>query len=435
MSLRVAAALLLVCAVAVGQDADGTKIIRAESYWLLDGQTVGLTGTWEGGDWRTSLGAGQQPTAPRLENVRVTVPPALPPLLKDWVVATLAATGASALPEREVTLLEMGRIGGVRQTTVYQKSRIREIRFPAFDGQETLGLVGITFAPEGLQTPAQAPAFAPPAAAGTTSEQIKAVHFRLTIPGVACEHVSTLGAITARPGEGGSRFAASSIVLTVVDKAGDTTWRDWFDSFVVQKNNGPGNEKAASLEIYYLRTGNPIALTVSLGGVGILRRTPIRTGSYVHHEVELYCRSVSLGAAGGAPPKGPVGPGDSILTPRKTPFAAAGEDKGAKDIEGIPRFPESVRTGYTSNRSKVQSDETAEYSTAQSVEKVEAFYAEKMKELGWTSNSRQESGAVADGTYKVELRWDREKNTARLAIGRPKGGGTTLYWHLLTKLQ
>jgi hypothetical protein len=200
-------------------------------------------------------------------------------------------------------------------------------------------------------------------------------------------------------------------------------WKAWRDAFVA--GNGEANEKTGTLTM----GRDARTITFSLRGLGVARMSSLSRGGGAHggqvlaHEVELYCEGITLGTATGA----------SAATAEPPRVAVnEGNDQGARDPKGIPRVADSVRKSYSSSRTKVQTEEKAEYATRTLPEKVESQVATKMKDLGWKESTREETGTVKDGTWRIDVKWERERTVARLTITRAKDGSTMLWWQVTT---
>jgi hypothetical protein len=110
-------------------------------------------------------------------------------------------------------------------------------------------------------------------------------------------------------------------------------------------------------------------------------------------------------------------------------------DTAGKDIEGVPRFPGSVRFYYL----QVALDHTVKYKVAASVKEVEWFYIKKLADHGWifsgydktgllfipSSTAKSAADALAKGKLipttlklKVDDHWD---GTVKIGLTRTRG--------------
>lgn len=252
----------------------------------------------------------------------------------------------------------------------------------------------------------------------------------LEIPGLDGTSVLTVSPIVVRIKPGSAPEIANFTLTLAGGEGSRASWKEWFARFT--QGGGDADEKNGSLTLLYRLE---VLMTFDLKGLGVVRMT-------TRGEVELYCEGMRLRMPGDGPVvKPPAGPGTSAAPPPvptdKKLDATAPEgtssDQGARDPEGVPRAPDSVRLSYSSSRTQVQSEEKAEYRTKTSPERAESHVAAKMKELGWKEASREETGAAKEGTWRIDVRWERDKQVARLTIGRSKDGSTTLYWQVTTK--
>jgi len=425
----IVAFLLAAGAFARAQNPKTDEYVRNHGTTLdIGDQHGGRPLTWEGGGLRAATveaGAKRSPGAVQFEDVRFTVGPVFVPALQEWIRGALAG----AHPTNDVYLLKYKRDGSVDKSTRFPGSRIVEVVIPELkaDGQDQ-ARVTVAFqpgaAPE-LGGAMAAPAPAPPAGLRPLLQN----EFSLSIDGINASDVFKISPIRVNI-QAGSAPKVSNIVLKIYEHpVRFAAWTAWLQSFLVDGQSDDSKEKTGTLQI-----GKPAspAFVCSLKGLGIVRMSPLPAEPHgiVAYEVELYCEGVTLGADASAPPPPTVAP-PPVAPP---PLKGNAEDKGARDPADVPRFPDSVRTSFTSSLSRVQSEEKAEYVTAAAVDKVATHMADKMKELGWTLGTREETGSERDGTYRLDFRWDREKQkqVARLTLGRTKDGSTTIWWQVTT---
>ncbi len=462
--------LTVLFVVAAGAVASAQGSSRADQYernygfqWGIGTLNGGRARTWEGGDLRAPTveqGNKRQPGPARYEDVRVTMNAMLEPVLQEWLRGALDGEQ----PARDINLVMLKRDGTAAKSTLFQSSKITELVIPALSGDEldVEANVVLKFAPTSAQALAQTPAIAGPTVGVAPKSEVRVKawtnQFALAIKGLDAKDVVKISSITVRIRQG-SAPQISNIVLSIFEHPGAIAgWRAWFDSFVVQQNNGDAQEKSGTLE---LRDVAKVVLSIGLKGLGIVRMSSGfaaegNAGTVILHEIELYCEGMTINAAGAStttptpppstssgqplPPeigKAPLPPASKQPLPPETgktppvtdPAAGNAEDKGARDPEGCPRLPDSVRVEYSSSVTKLTNEERAEYVTKQLSEKVEGFYTEKMKEQGWELTSRTEAGDPKDVTYRLDIRWERarEKRVSRLTIGRAKDGQTRIW--------
>ena len=417
--------------------------------WAIGTQDAGKAKTWEGGDLRApgvEAGNKRHPGPARTEDVRCTLNAKLEPVLQEWLRGALDGEA----PARDIHLVELIRNGTPSKTTLYSASKVTEIVIPACNGDDldVESLVTLKFAPGSVLALAQAPAIsaAPsPVSAGGKEMRHKAFthQFKFAVDGLDGQDVVKVASITVRI-RPGSAPQVSNLVLTMLEHPGSFAgWKAWFDSFVVQGNNADAQEKSGTLELG--ARGEVPHLTVALKGLGILRMSrglaaEGNAGAAVRHEIELYCEGMSILTAGAPSPAAAVA-GKPRELPLERAFqkpaaaAANAADQGTRDPEGAPRYPESVRTTFTANRSKISNDERADYVTRSAPEKVEAWFIEEMRKLQWKEGARTESGSVKDASFKIDARWEQEKRSLRLLLGLAKDGSTTLSVQVLTPVK
>lgn len=300
-----------------------------------------------------------------------------------------------------------------------------------------------------MQPLAQTPAI--PGAVGVANLQTLNKRFVLAIDGLDCSGVQSISAITVRIPSGGAPLV-SNVILKMQEKPSViAAWKTWFETLSANPDQSDANEKQGTLQIADRRN---VLLTLGLRGLGVVRMSRSNLNQicplgYVTQEIELYCEAVTVQPQSAPPapvvkkyvhegggklqleaatePQAakptltPVVPAPPGATP---PAPGTAEDKGARDPEGAPRFPGCVRTSFTANRLKGFGDEIGEYVTKSDPAKVEAFFTEEMKNRKWSPTTRQESGA--DATYRIDVRWEREKQQAKVLIGKAKDGSTTI---------
>ncbi len=420
--------------------------------WAVGNQYAGPSYAWEGGDLRAPTveeGSKRKPGPARYEDVRFSSVP-VEPVLLEWLRSALAGEH----PSRDINLVETigDPIGGatVSRAMVFTASKITEVVIPAFGPDASQELrpaltnLSIKFAPGSVQVLVQAPEIVG-APKVRDDRLLSPDSFALAIDGLACTDVQSVRSITARI-RPGSAPQISNIVLILRESSSSTRadWKTWFDSFVAQGNSTDAHEKNGTLDlkgIAPLGAMNYDYVSIGLKGLGIVRmsRLPRDVANYIWYEIELYCEAMTIKTPGVLTKPPPPEPGVTPLPltekpAEKTP-ATAGlpDDKGARDPEGAPRFAGSVRTAFTATRTKISNDEIADYTTRAEPAKVEAWFTEQMKNLEWQVVSRKEFGE--DLAYYIDLRWERERKTAQVVVGKAKDGSTTIKVRLITTFE
>jgi hypothetical protein len=314
----------------------------------------------------------------------------------------------------------------------------------------TLQIATVRFAPASIQPLAQTPAI--PAVIGIATPKVETKRFVLTIDGLDCSEVISIGAITVKIPPGGTP-QVSSLTLKMNDRPSVlAAWKTWFETLAANAASSDAQEKQGTLVIADRKN---VLLTLQLKGRGIVRITRSEQSQAcpkgpLSQEVELYCEGLTVKPE---PPPVVVAnqrfvhePGGRLLTltplqpsteapapPTVAPPATATEDKGARDPEGAPRFAGSVRTSFTATRTKTYSEETAEYTAKSEPAKVEAFFAEELKARGWTPTTRSEGGKEA--AYRIDVRWEQGKQQAKVLIGKSKEGLATILVSIVTLIK
>lgn len=433
MARHVLLALLVAGGVASAQT--GAPERSGGFTWAVGNQPGGDADSWEGGDLRATVieeGNKRRPGPATRADVRVALGANLAPAVREWLQGTFQGQRTA----RDIHMVEMKQDGTVRRVVTYAASKIAEVQLPALDAQsQERAAIVLKFSPGSLAESTQAPAVSGETTGGRGSS-ISRSSYALVMDGTQAPGIESISAITARIGADGVP-RVSNILLTVVGDAAAAGWKTWFDSYVVQGQNTDAGEKSATL---VLSTSTGPALEIRLSGLGIVRvsRTVLvnaATGaaSAIRHEVELTCEGLALPPEDASLAPVPLAPEPVKPAP---PVPAAAEDQGARDPAGVPRYTECVRTSFTGVRGKTQNEESATYVTKASIEEVDAFFAGKMKDLKWTEGSRIETGRLADLSYKLDVRWEREKQqTAVLILRKRKDGATSIELLVTTQIK
>ena len=99
-------------------------------------------------------------------------------------------------------------------------------------------------------------------------------NFRLRIDGLDCTRVRHIERLTfLRPTAG--PLSVPDLVVTL-SEASAADWRNWHEAFVVGGNNGPAQEKSATLELLTPNMAS-VLMTLTFTGLGIYRLQPVVT--------------------------------------------------------------------------------------------------------------------------------------------------------------
>lgn len=384
----------------------------------IDGLPAGAIISWEGGEVRGDAGSvkiGADPLPKKhVSNIRFTplvvtlpLPPAKPVL--DWMELMMKGKAPSK------TIVLSNASGGLQAGAC----ALTEIAFPAADiSAAEPAYLKLTLQAEFTKTAAALPAPA------EVPVPIKASNFKLQIDGldgtstsrvdgvkITCKFPeSAIGAVREVQKEGTTDIP--NLTISLADPA-PASWTAWMDDFLLKGNNGDDKEKGGSLDFLSPNRAE-VLFSLRFKNLGLLSLS--RSGGKTR--AELYCERVEL-----APRPGVVPPAQGVVL-APPPVALADGDQGARDLADFPRLEGTLRKSFASSRQRTGSIETVVYGTRETLEKIEAAYEKALKDAGWESTNRIESGAKE--TRILVLNWKKGNRNAQIAVSPVKDGSNEI---------
>jgi hypothetical protein len=304
----------------------------------LDGTSVGFADSVEGGDVYSDVveekvaadGVVHKHLAGvKYEDLTLTVGANMAPAFYDWIAATLDHKHE----RKDGTVSFQDYTGAEKERITWQHGLITEIGFPALDGaSKDAGHMTVKFAPE-VTRHAKGSGKIEPVAIGSKQKKWPVNNFRLSIDGVDCTRVQKVGALTvvqaAADAIGDARdvdkqqptLHVPNLVLTLAEAHADD-FVAWHQDFVVNGNNGAGDEKTGTLE--FLSTNSQdVLFTLALRGLGIFRLTRLQsadgTSGIASVEVQIYCEELKFSYPKPPAKKGGDGSGTLDLSKSSDP--------------------------------------------------------------------------------------------------------------------
>jgi hypothetical protein len=439
--------------------AEKDRPVPGQGRVIIDGEAIPFR-SWEGGEARSEPVSEKATTSGWVKkhgggliyrDLALELPLVPSPIIEAWIQSFLAAN-----PARKNIVVERLRPNGTFASgRSFLNGLLTEVTFPALDAaaSKESGELTLRITPESSQSVTSAST-----AKGLAPQSARArgvAGFRLAIDGLDCDRVTHVEPIAIRlqvvdqPGgelrdyeKQPGRLEIPNLTF-MLHESEAATWDSWLQDFVVRGNNGDGQEKQGTLE--FLDREAKAIFTLRLKHLGIigLRREKFEPDGATSGRVraELYCEEMELNpaapatvASSPAPDKKapqeepPPSPQEKPPEPAKREAAGHPEDQGARDPAGIPRFPESIRRSFASNKNRAFVEERAEYTAKVEMEKAEKFFADRMKELGWKEFQRTEAGEPTKGTHVIESRYELEKRRAILRLAQTKEGLTSILW-------
>jgi len=207
--------------------------------------------------------------------------------LFDWITAAWQGT----LAQKNGAVIRVDVNGRPQAKREFVKAILVETTVPMLDGASNNPADFIVrLAPERTRdvTP---PATLPPTSPGDAP--FLSANFRLNIVGLDCTRVSKIDAFTVKhnptPATGVPEFPNLRIELSAVDAG---TWRNWFQSFVIDGHSSATDEKSGSLSLLNANLTTVLA-TINFFNLGIFRleNAPADPSRVV---AELYCERMEL---------------------------------------------------------------------------------------------------------------------------------------------
>lgn len=264
-------------------------------------------------------------------------------------------------------------------------------------------------------------------------------NFKFALDALPCSRIASVAAFTAKRGAKSDNVEFSNLILTI-SAADFTPWKAWENSFLTQGQNSDAEEKSATFTILAADMSTALQ-TVQFSHVGLVRLSAAGGANGQERinrfEAELYFEGMTILAAdapaadkGGSTPAAtppastpaattpaPAAdkPADSTPAPSSTApasnepaagpgatnpdkISSAGDpaDRAVRDPREFLRIEGLTRKSYESGDWESASEETATYTTKQSIDDVMKKYEEALKKAGWEEVRKNESGNAAD---------------------------------------
>ena len=432
-------ALILLAGAASAQES--RSYTAGRSMLHIDGVFCGYLQRWEGGEARADVVV-EAPGTDKISkkhvgNIRYTpivatiaVPPAQP--LLDWMGNLM--TGKTSRKTLVITNINFDN-NAVSAVQALQ-CLLTQVHIPAVDAaSKDPGYLRLTWTPELVRDVAPPPVPAGPAPHAAKSWNLSS--FKLLIDGLDATKVNRIEALTisakiAENAVGELRnyekeagaVEISNLVVTL-SESGAAGWKAWLDDFVVKGNSGDDKEKGGSLELLSANRAE-VLMSLKLRNLGIasLSKLPHEGSAeaILRMKAEIYGERMEIAPAlpSGVPAQGvEVAP---VVALAPVVPAVQGGDQGPRDPADFPRPEGLVRRTYASSRQKTGTTETAVYSSKTPIEKLEGVYEQLLKDAGWESANRIETGAK-DGRILLSV-WKKGARSAQVSLLPSKEGGS-----------
>ncbi len=276
---------------------------------------------------KTQSGAGateveKHPSAARLEPCVLRIGYSEKKPMYEWINATLAGQAQ----KKDLELMEINAsTNKVMVELELENALITKVGLPALDaGSSKVNfVVDLTIVPEHLARTDYG-ASGPSAPAVIQAQKSLGSTFKLTIPGVQnSDKVTSISPIIVKQGitqteVGGLQTATADPGdlelgdLDVVTGLGFAAgFNSWFQSFFIQGNSSPAEEKTGTIELLDSTLVNTL-LTIRLEGMGIYDAYDIRSGESARRGYSLYVEGASFvfptSSATSPPPPPPSSP-------------------------------------------------------------------------------------------------------------------------------
>ena len=218
----------------------------------------------------------------RYEPIAIAASSRRPRRLFDWI--TTAWEGKNG------AIIRVGANGRPQSKREFVKAILVETTVPMLDGASNSSAdFTVRLAPE-RTSDVTSPTTLPPSGSPAPGDApFLSSNFRLNIAGLDCTRVAKIDSFTVKqtPGTGLAEFPNLRIELSSVSA---TTWRTWFQSFLI--DSSAANEKTGNLS--FLSTNlTTVLATINFFNLGIFRleSSPVDPSRVV---AELYCERMEL---------------------------------------------------------------------------------------------------------------------------------------------
>ena len=226
-------------------------------------------------------------------------------LLFDWIAGSWGADPES----KDGAVLTLDHNFGIRTETAFGGALITGTTIPLLDASsKDPGYLTVRFQPEVIQRKAGAGKLS--LLLGSKPKLWQAANFRLQIGGLDCTKVARIESFTVRrevvlhsSGAGGTTSIAGRVtfpnLLITLTQVSAQTWYEWHEDFVVNGNNGEGDERSGTLSFLTPDLKQELS-RIDLHHLGIVRIEPAG-GPMARVTAELYCEEMRLKRSGGSP--------------------------------------------------------------------------------------------------------------------------------------
>ena len=338
---------------------------------------------------------------------------------------------------------------------------LTEVRFPAFEAvTKEPARVTLIFTPQSTKTATTAAAFAPKAI--TPQHTVYALGYKIAIGALPTARVSRIESLTIKLAAETAPPEFSNLTLTLA-RSDEEEWNRWRDSFIVNGANNDASEKTGTLELLTpagSTTPAETVITFQFSHVGLVRTKAIADRSNAESlskiQAELYYETVNLVGPSPRPltavtAVAPVTVAGTALqtavasTPAATTSVASARavgtaivsnpaDQGGRDPKDFPRLEGTVRKTYSSTQQKTSLQETAIYSSRESLDALEQSYMKTLEAAGWEFNTRMENNDAVGRMHQIIVNWKNGLRSVAVTFTEVKAGGSEISVSLTTRI-
>jgi len=286
-------------------EADARGPVAGRFALELEGATAGFLQSVEGGDATADVvvevGEGACSTVKHLANVRyediaITCGIGMSAAFYDWVTATFQCGFArknGAIVAADFNYKERARRS-------FTSALISEVRMPALDAADKdPAYMTVKITPETTQRQKGSGQTIVPCGTPKAQKKWLASNFRLTIDGLDCKKVNTVEGFTLKQPVSRDQIGTLEVPnlgVTLPESAAQPFF-DWHEDFVINGNNGSGNEKNGMLE-YLAPNLADVLFTINFQNLGIFKLAPekVEAGSeqVARVKAEMYCEQMTF---------------------------------------------------------------------------------------------------------------------------------------------
>lgn len=222
----------------------------------------------------------------RYEPIAIAASSRRPRRLFDWITTAWQGT----LAQKNGAIIRVGANGRPQSKREFVKAILVETTVPMLDGASNSSAdFTVRLAPERTSDVTPPTTLPPSGSPAPGDAPFLSSNFQLNIAGLDCTRVAKINSFTVKqtPGTGLAEFPNLRIELSSVSA---TTWRTWFQSFLI--DSSAANEKTGNLS--FLSTNlTTVLATINFFNLGIFRleSSPVDPSRVV---AELYCERMEL---------------------------------------------------------------------------------------------------------------------------------------------